>query len=173
MRPARSECAKQIPGWCYWGVLCILGILFEIACASSNNILRGHENEAMRSRVPELPDREAAGDPSVAAAAVAAALVQSQEVYNLLDRIMPELSSQFDVEIDTNKVNADAGVEEGKDRVKLVKTEGKARVVVQASSGVAATWGIHHYLKYYVGSHFSWDTTRSCRYRPTSSVVHT
>ena len=68
---------------------------------------------------------------------------------------------------------------EGKDVVKLVKTASKnpaaaseaataearaeAKIVVQASSGVAAAWGIHHYLKYYVGAHFSWDTTRSCR----------
>ena len=110
-------------------------------------------------------------------------MMQSQEaVYNLLDRIMPELSSQFDVEIDASKVNT---VEEEKDVVRLVKSASKnptaseataearaeAKIVVQASSGVAAAWGIHHYLKYYVGSHFSWDTTRSCR--PTSSVPST
>ena len=103
-------------------------------------------------------------------------VMQSQEaVYNLLDRIMPELSSQFDVEIDASKVNT---VEEGKDVVRLVKSASKnpaaseataearaeAKIVVQASSGVAAAWGIHHYLKYYVGAHFSWDTTRSCMY---------
>ena len=102
-------------------------------------------------------------------------MMQSQEaVYNLLDRIMPELSSQFDVEIDASKVNT---VQEGKDVVRLVKSASKnptaseanaeagaeAKIVVQASSGVAAAWGIHHYLKYYVGAHFSWDTTRSCR----------
>ena len=36
------------------------------------------------------------------------------------------------------------------------------KIIVQASSGVAAAWGIHHYLKYYAGAHFSWDTTRTC-----------
>ena len=85
-------------------------------------------------------------------------MMQSQEaVYNLLDRIMPELSSQFDVEIDASKVNT---VEEEKDVVRLVKSASKnptaseanaeagaeAKIVVQASSGVAAAWGIHHTL---------------------------
>ena len=74
-------------------------------------------------------------------------VMQSQEaVYNLLDRIMPELSSQFDVEIDASKVNT---VQEGKDVVRLVKSASKnptaseaaaearaeAKIVVQASSG--------------------------------------
>ena len=31
-------------------------------------------------------------------------------------------------------------------------------VHVQASSGVAAAWGLHHYLKYACGAHVSWDS---------------
>ena len=33
-------------------------------------------------------------------------------------------------------------------------------IEVTASTGVLAVWGIHHYLKYDCGWHFSWDTYR-------------
>ena len=45
--------------------------------------------------------------------------VQSQEVYNLLNRIIPDLSSHFDIIIDARNVNT----LDGNDRVKLVKSE--------------------------------------------------
>ena len=47
------------------------------------------------------------------------AVSQSQEVYNLLDRIVPNLSSQFDITIDARNVNT----LDGNDHVKLVKSE--------------------------------------------------
>ena len=31
---------------------------------------------------------------------------------------------------------------------------------VTSNTGVAAVWGINHYLKYFCNSHISWDTTR-------------
>ena len=54
-------------------------------------------------------------------------MMQSQEVYNLLDRIMPQLSLQFDVEIDDSRVNA----VEGKDVVRLSKSPADTRAEVK------------------------------------------
>ena len=31
---------------------------------------------------------------------------------------------------------------------------------VTATSGVAAAWGLNHYVKYYLGGHVSWDFVR-------------
>ena len=69
-------------------------------------------------------------------------------MYALLDRIRPELSSEFEVEIQS-----------GLKTVELLK-DPDSKVKIKASTGVLATWGIHHYLKYYCGCHFSWDTIR-------------
>ena len=42
--------------------------------------------------------------------------------------------------------------------VPLTSVDGTVTAIqVNASSGVAAAWGIHHYLKYSdIGAHFSW-----------------
>ena len=44
----------------------------------------------------------------------------------------------------------------------MLKTASSAEalVIVEANTGVSAAWGIHHYLKYFCGCHFSWDTIR-------------
>ena len=44
----------------------------------------------------------------------------------------------------------------------MLKTAGSSEdlVIVEANTGVSAAWGIHHYLKYFCGCHFSWDTIR-------------
>ena len=39
-------------------------------------------------------------------------------------------------------------------------TSASTKIEVTASTGVLAAWGIHHYLKYNCGWHFSWDTIR-------------
>ena len=44
-----------------------------------------------------------------------------------------------------------------RDTARLVAAEGADRLAVHASSGVAAAWGFHHYLKYWCGCHVSWD----------------
>ena len=46
-------------------------------------------------------------------------------------------------------------------------------VNVTATSGVAAAWGIHHYLKYSpIGAHFSWmaNNLSECAYQKTHCV---
>ena len=95
------------------------------------------------------------------------AAVQEQEVYALLERLKANLSSQFDVQIEAAKFPSFALTNEleqqGAAVVSITKTNVKAKVSVVASSGVTASWGIHHYLKYYVGFHMSWDTLRTCK----------
>jgi alpha-N-acetylglucosaminidase len=39
-----------------------------------------------------------------------------------------------------------------------LKEEAKDEVNIVGTSGVAAVWGFHHYLKYYCFSHVSWDS---------------
>ena len=82
--------------------------------------------------------------------------IQRDEVYHLLDRVREQLSSEFEVDIDPSLAT-----------VSLVKAS-NSKVQVKASTGVLAVWGIHHYLKYYCGCHFSWDTIRITGIIPTS-----
>jgi alpha-N-acetylglucosaminidase len=84
--------------------------------------------------------------------------MQRDEVYSLLERIKVGLSTEFDVHIDpkyASKINTDKVTVAKEDEV---TASGKVKVI--ANSGVAATCGIHHYLKYNCGCHFSWDTIR-------------
>ena len=50
--------------------------------------------------------------------------------------------------------------EDGDEAVETEELMTRTVFRVDASSGVAAAWGIHHYLKYWCNAHFSWDTTR-------------
>ncbi len=85
---------------------------------------------------------------------------QEKAVSDLLDRIRPGLSDQFSIEIDA------VFAPRNKDKVTLMRESNgsSALVQVKANTGVAAAWGIHHYLKYSCGCHFSWDTIQTgCR----------
>lgn len=91
---------------------------------------------------------------------------QEQEVVGLLKRVLPspDIASQFQIKlvsIPDTKTNLDDNLHH-QDRVYLETSidpnRSQTLVHVQANSGVAATWGIHHYLKYYCQGHFSWDT---------------
>jgi hypothetical protein len=43
--------------------------------------------------------------------------------------------------------------------LQILKEEGTVnKVTIVGTSGVAAVWGFHHYLKYYCFSHVSWDS---------------
>jgi alpha-N-acetylglucosaminidase len=40
----------------------------------------------------------------------------------------------------------------------VLKEDGQITVNIVGTSGVAAVWGFHHYLKYYCFCHVSWDS---------------
>jgi hypothetical protein len=42
--------------------------------------------------------------------------------------------------------------------LQVLKEEGEDRVNLMGTSGVAAVWGFHHYLKYSCFCHVSWDS---------------
>jgi len=93
---------------------------------------------------------------------------QAEEASNLLKRILPNHHQFFKIII--------AGAEfapKNKDQVLLVskpsstvvpagllKEEDATILEVTANTGVAAIWGVNHYLKYFCNTHISWDTTR-------------
>lgn len=81
--------------------------------------------------------------------------VQREEVLQLLERIKTDLSSAFEITVDPKVVASS----KNSDFVSLEKSSSD-KIKVLANSGVSAAWGIHHYLKYFCGCHFSWDTSR-------------
>ena len=42
---------------------------------------------------------------------------------------------------------------------------------VTANNGVAASWGIHHYLKYFCGVHMSWDVDQLGELRAVAQLA--
>ena len=56
---------------------------------------------------------------------------------------MPEVAHKVRIVVDR-----DRRLEGARDTARLEAAEGEDRLVVYASSGVAAAWGFHHYLKY-------------------------
>jgi hypothetical protein len=42
--------------------------------------------------------------------------------------------------------------------LQVLKEDGQIIVNIVGTSGVAAVWGFHHYLKYYCFCHVSWDS---------------
>ena len=61
----------------------------------------------------------------------------------------------------------------GRDVARLSAADGADFLAVHASSGVAAAWGLHHYLKYWCGSHVSWDHRQLSVPTPLPAVNHT
>ena len=96
--------------------------------------------------------------------------VQEKEAEKLLLRLLPEHSHLINI-----KILGSSFSPKNRDQVTIVtkfdesneinavdhdyKTERKV-LTVTANTGVAAIWGINHYLKYFCNSHISWDTTR-------------
>ena len=93
--------------------------------------------------------------------------IQEQEAVGLLQRLLPDHYQLFKI-----KVLGQDFAPKNRDRVTLLSQDvlsndiyeqhfGINEVInVFANTGVAAIWGINHYLKYFCNSHVSWDTTR-------------
>ncbi|CAH1772956.1 unnamed protein product [Owenia fusiformis] len=73
---------------------------------------------------------------------------QAKAVMDMIGRLLPNLTNSFYVSVDKKlgPVN--------KDTFQISTMSGQLQI--QGTSGVAAAWGLHYYLKYYCGCHISW-----------------
>ena len=94
--------------------------------------------------------------------------IQEDEARNVIRRLLPEHYHLFDI-----KVHGPDFAPKNRDQVVLLTKHiltndveglynGNITTIISVTSntGVAAVWGINHYLKYFCNSHISWDTTR-------------
>lgn len=76
--------------------------------------------------------------------------IQQQTAFELISRYIPE--SKLDVEVDPTYFK------NNKDTFSIKTIQGKLRI--RASTGVAAVWGLHYYLKKYCKNHLGWQVGR-------------
>ncbi|XP_039286739.1 alpha-N-acetylglucosaminidase isoform X2 [Nilaparvata lugens] len=77
---------------------------------------------------------------------------QQKAVEDLIKRLLPGAAYLFKVNIDPHLSD-----QIGKDKFTVCKVANDIHVTISATTGVAAAWGFHHYLKYYCHCHVSWD----------------
>lgn len=78
--------------------------------------------------------------------------IQAQAAVGVIERLVKSKARLFQVTVDPKLGPV------GKDTFKILKEDAKDKVNIVGTSGVAAVWGFHHYLKYYCFSHVSWDS---------------
>lgn len=78
--------------------------------------------------------------------------VQAEAAAGVIERLIPDKARLFQVTVDPKLGPV------GKDTFKVFKEDGQIAVNIVGTSGVAAVWGFHHYLKYYCFCHVSWDS---------------
>ncbi|XP_064093803.1 alpha-N-acetylglucosaminidase-like [Macrobrachium nipponense] len=76
---------------------------------------------------------------------------QEAAVEGLAKRLLKDRASEFSFTVDLSLGP------EGKDTFQVVSPGAKSSVDIKGNSGVAAAWGLLHYLKYFCGSHVSWE----------------
>ena len=93
--------------------------------------------------------------------------IQVKEAEKLIHRLLPDHSNLINI-----KILGPSYAPKNKDKVSLItenvssndiahfNLSSKKILNVTANTGVAAIWGVNHYLKYFCNSHISWDTTR-------------
>ena len=93
--------------------------------------------------------------------------IQTKEAEKLIQRLLPDHSNLISI-----KILGPSFAPKNQDKVSLItenissndiahfNSSSKKILNVTANTGVAAIWGINHYLKYFCNSHISWDTTR-------------
>ena len=79
------------------------------------------------------------------------AAIKDQElaVRGLIFRLLPHRASEFTVAVDPSLAKP------GQDAFTLQTVD--AKLALTGTSGVAAGWAFHHYLKYFCKAHFSWS----------------
>ena len=93
--------------------------------------------------------------------------IQEKEAELLIRRLLPDQSHLIRV-----RVVGPSFSPKNRDRVSLISKSlsshkvdnldrsDKKELAITANTGVAAIWGLNHYLKYFCNSHISWDTSR-------------
>ncbi|XP_065562833.1 alpha-N-acetylglucosaminidase-like isoform X6 [Artemia franciscana] len=76
---------------------------------------------------------------------------QEKAVRDLLIRLIPDVYSSFEITVDPTIFNDD------QISFKILKTSENSTVKITGNSGVAAAWGVHHYLRNFCNCHISWD----------------
>ncbi|CAD5123242.1 DgyrCDS11599 [Dimorphilus gyrociliatus] len=74
--------------------------------------------------------------------------IQAKAAYDLIERLLPERANEFEVIIDKSIGELD------KDSFQYETVNGKLQI--KGTSGVAATWGFHFFLKQNCSCHMSW-----------------
>ncbi|XP_068202861.1 alpha-N-acetylglucosaminidase-like [Palaemon carinicauda] len=77
--------------------------------------------------------------------------IQAAAVEGLVKRLLPDRAGEFSFSVDPS-----IGPE-GKDTFQVMSPGVNASVDVLGTSGVAAAWGLLHYLKYSCNAHVSWE----------------
>ncbi|XP_043464932.1 alpha-N-acetylglucosaminidase [Leptopilina heterotoma] len=76
--------------------------------------------------------------------------IQTNEVRKLSSRLLGKFSKRVSIAVDFSLIS------EGKDTFKIVKNSEQILTIL-GSSGVAAAWGLHYYLKNFCNVHISWE----------------
>ena len=104
--------------------------------------------------------------------------IQEIEATKLIHRLLPEYSNLINV-----KILGPSFAPKNQDRVSIITEKVTSNdidqsnvlnekiLTVTANTGVAAIWGINHYLKYFCNSHISWDTTRIGKLKETFTTL--
>ncbi|KAK3921345.1 Alpha-N-acetylglucosaminidase [Frankliniella fusca] len=85
----------------------------------------------------------------------ASAREQSLAVQALLQRLLPGRAHLFGVAVEPDPGPTPPHAH--RDTFRVVKQPGRPYVNITGNSGVAAAWGLHHYLTQVCGCHVSWD----------------
>ena len=95
--------------------------------------------------------------------------LQAEAASDLLARLLPEVARKVRI-----VVNRGWRLEGARDMAKLFAAEGQDHLTIQASSGVAAAWGFHHYLKYLIKSTVLGlkVVSRFCEFCSCSCLLH-
>ncbi|PSN53363.1 Alpha-N-acetylglucosaminidase [Blattella germanica] len=80
--------------------------------------------------------------------------IQEKAAKGVIERLIPDKADLFHITI-----NPDIGPA-GKDTFKIEKSIDDNLVYITGTSGVAAVWGFHHYLKYFCHCHVSWEANQ-------------
>ncbi|XP_043200040.1 alpha-N-acetylglucosaminidase-like isoform X2 [Amphibalanus amphitrite] len=76
---------------------------------------------------------------------------QESAVRELVYRLIPDRAAEFSFSVSAKLLDS-----AGRDLFTVRASSG--HVHIEASTGVAASWGLHHYLKYGCAAHVSWDS---------------
>nr|CAD7426836.1 unnamed protein product [Timema monikensis] len=76
---------------------------------------------------------------------------QAEAVVGVIRRLIPARAHEFNITVNMSKGPR------GKDTFQVLKLANEDQVAITGTSGVAAAWGFHHYLKYHCLCHVSWE----------------